>query len=40
MITNDDVTDSEFLDPSLAERKNLAFLVYILQRCGNDGQLY
>ena len=34
MITNDDVTDSEFLDPSLAERKNLAFLVYILQGFG------
>jgi len=34
MTINDDVTDSEFLDPSLAERKNLAFLVYILQGFG------
>ena len=34
MINYDNMNDSDFLDPSMAERKNLAFLVYILQGFG------
>jgi len=31
MTTNDHIEDADFYDPADAERKNLAFLVYILQ---------
>jgi uncharacterized membrane protein len=34
MTTNDHIDDADFFDPADAERKNLAFLVYILQGFG------